>query len=222
VIGHGGSCKVFKITDEQGKVFALKKVKLKGQEPSVIAGYNNEIILLAKLKDNDRIIKCFNADRNLKEGTLLMVLEYGEVDLEKLLSKNPTVPLSINFIRNYWEQMLQAVQAIHDQNIIHSDLKPANFLLVGGCLKLIDFGIAKAIPNDTTNIQRDHQTGTLNYMSPEAFMYVEIQDVKQNYLKQGRASDVWSLGIFNLKSVYFISICVFTTAFWEFRNDGKD
>jgi serine/threonine-protein kinase TTK/MPS1 len=129
-------------------------------------------------------------------------LEYGEIDLEKMLQKSPDVPLSINFIRNYWEQMLQAVQAIHDHNIIHSDLKPANFLLVGGCLKLIDFGIAKAIPNDTTNIQRDHQTGTVNYMAPEAIMFAEVQGRKQNYLKQGRASDVWSLGCILYRFVY--------------------
>lgn len=54
-------------------------------------------------------------------------------------------------------QMLQAVHVIHEEKIVHSDLKPANFVLVRGQLKLIDFGIANAIANDTTNIQRDHQ-----------------------------------------------------------------
>jgi len=44
-----------------------------------------------------------------------------------------------------------------------------SLLLIFGALKLIDFGITKAIMNDTTNIQRDAQVGTLNYMSPEAF-----------------------------------------------------
>ena len=40
---------------------------------------------------------------------------------------------------------------------MHSNLKPANFVLVRGQLKLNDFGIANAIANDATNIQRDHQ-----------------------------------------------------------------
>lgn len=58
-------------------------------------------------------------------------------------------------------KILEAVQVIHDEKIVHSDLKPANFVLVKGQLKLIDFGIAKAIANDTTNIQRDHQVSYL-------------------------------------------------------------
>jgi len=57
--------------------------------------------------------------------------------------------------------MLQAVHVIHEEKIVHSDLKPANFVLVRGQLKLIDFGIANAIANDTTNIQRDHQVASL-------------------------------------------------------------
>lgn len=66
--------------------------------------------------------------------------------------------------------MLDAVQTIHDENVVHTDLKPANFVLVKGRLKLIDFGISKAIANDTTNIGRDQQIGTANYMPPEALM----------------------------------------------------
>lgn len=57
-----------------------------------------------------------------------------------------------------WE-MLEAVQAVHAENVVHTDLKPANFVLVKGRLKIIDFGIAKAIANDTVNIQRDQQVG---------------------------------------------------------------
>jgi serine/threonine-protein kinase TTK/MPS1 len=49
------------------------------------------------------------------------------------------------------------VSCIHQQLIVHADLKPANFLLVQGQLKLIDFGIAKAIQGDTTSICGDSQ-----------------------------------------------------------------
>lgn len=94
--------------------------------------------------------------------------------------------------------MLQAVHIIHEEKIVHSDLKPANFVLVKGQLKLIDFGIANAIANDTTNIQRDHQIGTVNYMSPEA---IELPDGTRR-LKVGRPSDVWSLGCILYQMVY--------------------
>eukprot|EP00882_Tetradesmus_deserticola_P014603 GHRQ01015533.1.p1 GENE.GHRQ01015533.1~~GHRQ01015533.1.p1 ORF type:complete len:230 (+),score=45.70 GHRQ01015533.1:834-1523(+) len=158
-----------------------------------------------------------------------MVQEYGEIDLARLLAKHDATRraaagadlakggllqghLDENFIRLYWQQMLQvstgarwltavmcvagdvqqqhvgcalqspcashhsiltailevylymrchmqAVSGVHDQRIVHSDLKPANFLLVEGQLKLIDFGIAKAICGDTTSIARESQVG---------------------------------------------------------------
>ena len=89
--------------------------------------------------------------------------------------------------------MLLAVKSVHEAKIVHCDLKPANFLLVQGSLKLIDFGISKAILNDTTNIVRENQVGTVNYMSPEALQESSVT-LDRGKLKIGRPSDVWSLG----------------------------
>ncbi len=65
---------------------------------------------------------------------------------------------------------------IYNADIIHSDLKPANFLLVAGALKLIDFGIANAVPSHKTSVTKDYQMGTPNYMSPEALKGIEDGD----------------------------------------------
>jgi serine/threonine-protein kinase TTK/MPS1 len=97
-------------------------------------------------------------------------MECGEIDFAHILAKHQGVPLGLNFIRVYWQQMLQAVQAIHEEKIVHSDLKPANFLLVAGQLKLIDFGIAKRMGDDTTNIHRDQQVQHLLSMYINKFL----------------------------------------------------
>jgi len=51
--------------------------------------------------------------------------------------------------------------------IIHCDLKPANFVLVAGRVKLIDFGIANELEDDVSSIALEHAAGTLNFMAPE-------------------------------------------------------
>lgn len=99
-------------------------------------------------------------------------MEYGESDLKTYLleSQSRNCPLDSNFIRLIWQQMLTAVSAIHHHNIIHSDLKPANFLFVKGVLKLIDFGIAQSMAAESTSVLRESQIGTINYISPEALL----------------------------------------------------
>ncbi|KAH9327457.1 hypothetical protein KI387_007635, partial [Taxus chinensis] len=142
-----------------------------------------------------------------EDAYIYMVLEYGEIDLaQMLLQKRNEVDagnkqIDENWLRFYWQQILKAVNTIHEERIVHSDLKPANFLLVKGVLKLIDFGIAKAIQSDTTNIQRESQVGTLNYMSPEAFLCND-EDENGNIIKCGRPSDIWSLGCILYQMVY--------------------
>ena len=93
--------------------------------------------------------------------------------------------------RLHLHDVVQAVQTIHEARIVHSDLKPANFLMVEGTLKLIDFGIAKAIQNDTTSIARESQVGTLNYMSPEAILG------GRNNIRGAPPMKVWSTSNYN-------------------------
>jgi len=73
-------------------------------------------------------------------------------------------------------------------------------LIMKGVLKLIDFGIAKVIPDGTVNIRRDYQTGSINYMAPEQIKFSE-SDSKQ-IIKIGRASDIWSLGCILYQLIY--------------------
>ena len=143
-------------------------------------------------------------DTTGKEPEILIVMEHGEIDLAHLLARYQhgarDGALDDNYLRMYWQQMLEAVHAIHEQRVIHGDLKPANFLCVQGCLKLIDFGIAKQHNDETVNIARENAVGTLNYMSPEAI--VGAQANAGSSFKVGRPSDVWSLGCILYQMAY--------------------
>ncbi|TMW86942.1 hypothetical protein EJD97_020674 [Solanum chilense] len=226
-IGSGGSSEVHKVIASDCSIYALKKIKLKGRDYATAYGFCQEIEYLKRLKGKNNIIQLIDyevTDKNLldevmngsmsnnetrvkEDGYIYMVLEYGEIDLAHMLSQKwreldgSDSIIDENWLRFYWQQILLAVNTIHEERIVHSDLKPANFLLVRGSLKLIDFGIAKAIMCDTTNIQRDSQVGTLSYMSPEAFMCNET-DANGNTIKCGRPSDIWSLGCILYQMVY--------------------
>jgi serine/threonine-protein kinase TTK/MPS1 len=152
-------------------------------------------------------------------------MELGEGDLGRVLTSKLEHPTSTDsttealttpkldfaFIRYWWKEMLSCVAAVHEKDIIHSDLKPANFLVVHGALKLIDFGIAGAIDvENTVNMHRDNHVGTPNYMSPESLqddsMTANPNPNRQvgigKFMKLGKPSDVWSLGCILYQMVY--------------------
>ena len=208
-VGRGGSSKVYKVMAPNKKIFALKRIRLTGCDAEAASGFLDEITLLTKLRGKSNIIQLIDSEVHKAQNLIYMVLEYGDIDLARLLQKQEAArreregtlpqgqmqPADENFIRLYWQQMLQAVDTIHKERIVHSDLKPANFLVVEGQLKLIDFGIAKAIQSDTTSIARESQVGTLNYMSPEAILGGNSGGPRGGpIMKVGRASDIWSLG----------------------------
>ena len=212
-IGQGGTCKVYKVVSQKRKIMALKRIRLQGKQKETVDGFIDEIKLLKRLRGKDNIVQIVDAEVCPNEGLILVVLEFGEIDLAKMLNKRERQRaesghaqlVDDNFMRLYFEQMVEAVKTIHEARIVHSDLKPANFLFVEGTLKLIDFGIAKAInhnqaPNHT-NIVRDHQVGTINYMSPEAILNGQ-KSAYGDMIPVGRASDIWSLGCILYQMAY--------------------
>ncbi|MGH0158051.1 UNVERIFIED_CONTAM: hypothetical protein FKN15_067376 [Acipenser sinensis] len=189
-IGRGGSSKVFQVLDHKKQLFAVKYVDLEDADNQTIESYKNEIEHLNRLQQHsDQIIKLY--DYEMTNNYIYMLMECGNLDLNSWLrSKKAVNPLERKF---YWKNMLEAVQTIHRHGIIHSDLKPANFVIVNASLKLIDFGIANQIQPDVTSIVKDSQVGTLNYMPPEAIKDDSSFGGKHRS-KISPKSDVWSLG----------------------------
>ncbi|XP_039489798.1 dual specificity protein kinase TTK [Drosophila santomea] len=197
-LGCGGSSSVYLARrSDSGDEFALKVVDLQA-DPQVVQGYLNETKLLAKLQGNVCVVALYDYQLVREESKLYMVMEKGDCDLNKIL-QSYTTNLPLYSLMNILYQMLQAVNYIHQNGVIHSDLKPANFLMVSGRLKLIDFGIASNISLDSTSIIKFSQAGTFNYISPEALTDTStgnspVRGANQPKIKISTKSDVWSLG----------------------------
>jgi serine/threonine-protein kinase TTK/MPS1 len=182
-IGSGGSSSVFLATQTNtDKEVAIKLVNLDGDQ-QVVDGYLNETKLLAKLQGNINVVSLLDYCHLPQKNILYMVMEKGESDLHKILQGYRT-HLPLYTLVTYWHQMLQAVNYIHANGVIHSDLKPANFLMINGRLKLIDFGIASNIAIDSTSIIKFSQAGTFNYISPEALIDTSTGDSPSTHNNQ--------------------------------------
>ncbi|XP_076584501.1 STE20-like serine/threonine-protein kinase [Chaetodon auriga] len=184
-LGDGAFGKVFKAQNKlTGILAAAKVIDTKTEEE--LEDYMVEIDILASC-DHQNIVKLLDAF--YYESKLWILIEFcagGAVDAVMLELERP---LTEPQIRVVCKQTLLALVYLHDNNIIHRDLKAGNILLtLDGDVKLADFGVSAK--NTKTLQRRDSFIGTPYWMAPEVVMCETSKDRPYDY-----KADVWSLGV---------------------------
>jgi serine/threonine-protein kinase len=201
-LGGGGMGVVYKAEDLRlGRYVSLKFLPEElSREPLAIERFQREARAASSL-NHPHICTIYDVDQF--EGQSFIVMEFleGQTLKHRIAGK----PIDLERVPEYGYQMADALEAAHAKAIIHRDIKPANiFLTDRGQVKLLDFGLAKLLPErkgsnrakamagtfgNTT--QDAHLTsdgvalGTVAYMSPEQVRGQELDE----------RTDLFSLGL---------------------------
>ncbi|KAI3477616.1 hypothetical protein L1887_60656 [Cichorium endivia] len=129
-----------------GRIVALKKIRLEAEDEGVPSTAIREISLLKELRD-DNIVRLFDIVH--QESKLYLVFEFLDLDLRKYMdnvSRNRNSEgMGPEIVRKFTYQLIRGLYYCHAHRILHRDLKPQNLLIdKEGNLKLADFGLARA------------------------------------------------------------------------------
>lgn len=174
---------VFKAYDPVlNRVVALKTVSTDtGFTDELRARFFREAQACAQLSHHNIVII---HDLGEADGELFIVMEFLEgEELRQLIARRARLPLSEKL--SMIIQICDGLDYAHEKGVIHRDVKPGNiFVLPGGRIKLLDFGIARIAAAAEQGLTRTGLLlGTLRYMSPE-----------QARGRVDRRSDIFSVG----------------------------
>ncbi|PVG04134.1 Pkinase-domain-containing protein [Serendipita vermifera] len=129
---------------------ALKRIIMHSEKEGMPITALREIKILKAL-NHPNIVKVLDivvTPRTPKDaGSVYMVFPYMDHDLAGLL-ENPEVKLSPSHVKAYMKQLLEGLEYMHSNNVVHRDIKAANILINNeGILQIADFGLARAFTN---------------------------------------------------------------------------
>jgi len=180
-IGAGGMSDVYKAKDHTlGRYVAVKVLKQEfSEDVNFVTKFRTEAQSAAGL-EHPNIVNIY--DVGSQDGMYYIVMEYVEgITLKTYIEKKGQ--LSFKEAISIAIQVGRGIEAAHNKNIIHRDIKPQNIIIsTEGKVKVTDFGIARAASANTIN---SDVMGSVHYSSPEQ---------ARNGFVDGK-SDIYSLGI---------------------------
>uniref|UniRef100_A0A4W3IXJ7 Cyclin-dependent kinase 10 n=1 Tax=Callorhinchus milii TaxID=7868 RepID=A0A4W3IXJ7_CALMI len=182
-IGEGTYGIVYRAHDTKSdEIVALKKVRMDKEKDGIPISSLREINLLLKVR-HPNIVELKEVVVGTHLDSIFLVMGYCEQDLASLL-ENMQSPFSEAQVKCIILQVLKGLQYLHENFIIHRDLKVSNLLMTDkGCVKIADFGLAR-----TYGVPLKPMTPkvvTLWYRAPELLLGTKTQTT---------AIDMWAVG----------------------------
>ncbi|KFP16993.1 Serine/threonine-protein kinase STK11, partial [Egretta garzetta] len=223
LLGEGSYGKVKEMLDSETlcrrAVKILKKKKLR-RIPNGEANVKKEIQLLRRLRHKNVILLVdvlYNEEKQkiypfftqlltsfLNSAFTYMVMEYCVCGMQEMLDSVPEKRFPVFQAHGYFCQLIDGLEYLHSQGIVHKDIKPGNLLLTtNGTLKISDLGVAEAL-----HPFAEDDTCRTSQGSP-AFQPPEIANGLDTF--SGFKVDIWSAGV----TLYNI-----TTGLYPFEGDN--
>ncbi|KAG5922952.1 hypothetical protein E4U42_005121 [Claviceps africana] len=171
-----------------GKVVALKRLKLEPADPSGLPVTGLREIQILQDCNHRNVVGLeevvIGDDVARLDNSVFLVLEFVEHDLKGILEDMPE-PFLSSEIKRLLLQLTAGVSYLHENWILHRDLKTSNLLLNNrGLLKIADFGMARYV-GDPPPPKLTQLVVTLWYRAPELLLGATTYDT---------AVDMWSVG----------------------------
>jgi polo-like kinase 1 len=183
-LGRGGFAAVYRVTNEAtGEDFALKAIsKERVSKPKTFEKLKSEISIQSTL-NHPNILKSFDSFEDTTNHYIVLELCPGWSVRNRLRRAGHLSELET---RSILREVIAGVCYLHDNRIIHRDLKLENFLFAeDGRLKIADFGLSAKLDYDDE--RKFTVCGTPNYLSPELLL---AANKGHSY-----AVDIWTIGV---------------------------
>lgn len=182
LIDSGTYGKVFKVKNlKNKKLYACKEIKVSVKKDGLNFIALREINILLAI-NHPNIIFVREAKLNSLAEKFFIIMEYCNFDIKSILESK--TKFSLIQVRKIFKQLLYGISMLHDNFIIHRDLKTSNLLLnKKGVLKVCDFGMARLYNVKSKLMSKE--VVTLWYRPPEILLG------QKNYTS---SVDIWALG----------------------------